>query len=148
MLLFISSRVSLSRRRGLATWSSSHLHWQMSLKSNSFHPCRGSEICFTLIIIAVRRPLIIKYSSTHHSLLVVGVFGVWGFGVMGLSFLPQAVTFLSGENDSMRPVVSITCSGVMFSHGNFPVEFFPWNFSHGVLLWRFPFSWVVGPFLM
>ena len=33
----------------------------------------------------------------------------------------------------MRPVVSITCSGIWFSHGNFPVEFFPveffsWNF--------------------
>ena len=82
-----TSRVSLGRRRGLATWSSSHLHWQMSVKSNSFQPCRASEICFTLTIIAVRRPLIIKYSSTYHSLLVVGVFGVWGFGVMGLSSL-------------------------------------------------------------
>ena len=28
----------------------------------------------------------------------------------------------------MRPVVSITCSGVWFSHEVFPVEFFPWKF--------------------
>jgi len=87
VLLIICSRVSLGRRRGLATWSSSHLQWQMSVRLFSFQPSRASEICFTLTIIAVRRPLIIKYSSTYHSLLVVGVCGVWGLGVMGFSFL-------------------------------------------------------------
>ena len=63
------------QRRGLATWSSSHLHWQLSVMSDSFQPCRTGEICLTLTIIAARYPIIIKHSINYHFLLVDGVFG-------------------------------------------------------------------------
>ena len=102
----------------------------MSVKSNSFQPCRASEICFTLTIIAVRRPLIIKYSSTYHSLLVVGVYGVWGDGN---EFPPRRLS----PSRLARMIACVLLSPSPVREFGFPVEVFPWSFSRGIFLMEF-----------